>query len=101
MLNPWLSLSFQGTRLGLEIQSLAVNHLLRVAGMAPSNRKAASVLGSIQTASPEEDRLLDEAATSSVVARAQAASNKHRQVSQKVSKTKQKRAVGGKRRRVK
>jgi hypothetical protein len=101
MLNPWLSLSFQAARLGLKTQSLVVDHLLRIAGTAPANPKPASVSGSIQTASPEEDRSTAEAARSSLVARAQAASNKQPQVSQKVSKIHRKQGGRGKRSRVK
>jgi hypothetical protein len=82
MLNPWFSFSFQAARLGLETQSLVVDRLLRVAGMAPLDRKAASTPEIPQTASPKEDSLPVESATSPVVA--QAASDRHPQVRQKV-----------------
>jgi hypothetical protein len=93
MLNPWFSFSIQAVKLGLETQSLVVERLLRV-GIAPLNRKAASVTETPHTASPEEDPSPVQSATSAVVARAQAASNKPPQVKQKVH---QKRRVEGKR----
>jgi hypothetical protein len=100
MLNPWLSLPFQAAKLVLETQSLLLGHSLRIAGLAPSDRKAAGVLASTRTDSPEGGGLSDKAVTSSIAAQKQG--NGHLKGSRKVStKIQQTRGVAGKRRRVK
>jgi hypothetical protein len=78
MLNPWLSLPFQAARIGLETQTMVFDQLLRMTGINPSDRSAASASNAIGMSSGETAEAL--------VAAGRRRATKHSKVAQKVSK---------------
>ena len=96
MLNPWLTLPFHAVRLGLETQSVVADQMMRLAGMAISDRKAAGKFIPDPTPLPTTES--SEAPASSVEASAPAKSANPRQLAEKVKNVQKKRGLGKRRR---
>ena len=100
MINSWLALPFQVTRLGWETQTLLMDRWLQLAGMN-SDRKAAAESPTVEELAPKiaEEPLPEEVQTPAEAILPvvhTAPSSKVRHVAQKVSKIHKKQAIRNK-----
>jgi hypothetical protein len=86
MLNAWLSIAFQATRLGWQTQTAVVDHLMRMASAGASDRQHARSMDTNKI-DPPTDQVAAEAHTlAEAQTRAPITGSKTREVAQKVSK---------------